>query len=122
MLRLFFQVSHLRGILYMGLNLYLSEIDVHVLDRHITHNLINMAREAGIYEVLWCPEKIGIERASDMIPYLEKGVEALKSDPERFKEFNPENGWGSYEGLLWFAIDTLVTCMGYPNASVSAHR
>jgi len=106
----------------MGLNLYLSEIDVHVLDRHITHNLIKMAREAGIYEVLWRPEEIGIERASDMIPYLEKGMEALKSDPERFKEFNPENGWGRYEGLLCFAENTLVTCMGYPDARVSAHR
>jgi hypothetical protein len=106
----------------MGLNLYLSEIDVHVLDRNITHNLIKMAKEAGIYEVLWRPEEIGVDKASDMIPYLEKGVEALKSDPKRFKEFNPENGWGSYEGLLMFATDTLVTCMEYPNASVSAHR
>ena len=107
----------------MGLNLYFSEIkEVDVFDRHITHNLIKMAREAGIYEVLWRPEEIGIDKASDMIPYLEKGVETLKSDPERFKEFNPENGWGSYEGLLVFAVDTLAACKEHPDARVSASR
>jgi hypothetical protein len=107
----------------MGLNLYFSEIkEVDVFDRHITHNLGKMAEEAGIYEVLWRPEEIGINKASDMIPFLEKGLETLKSDPERFKEFNPENGWGSYEGLLVFAVDTLAACKEHPDARVSASR
>jgi hypothetical protein len=107
----------------MGLNLYFSEIkEVDVFDRHITHNLGKMAKEAGIYEVLWRPEEIGIDKASDMIPFLEKGLETLKSDPERFKEFNPENGWGSYEGLLVFAVDTLAACKEHPDARVSASR
>jgi hypothetical protein len=107
----------------MSLNLYLYEIkEINVFDSNITHNLIKMAREAGIYKVLWYPEEIGIDKASDMIPYLEKGVETLKSDPERFKEFNPENGWGKYEGLLCFAVNTLVACKEYPDARVSAHR
>jgi hypothetical protein len=107
----------------MSLSLYLSEIkEVDVFERNITHNLGKMAREAGIYEVLWRPEEIGIDKASDMIPFLEKGVEALKSDPERFKELNPENGWGRYEGLLGFARDTLAACKEYPDARVSASR
>jgi hypothetical protein len=107
----------------MSLSLYLYEIkEVDVFDNNITHNLGKMAKEAGIYEVLWRPEEIGIDKASDMIPFLEKGVETLKSDPERFKEFNPENGWGSYEGLLAFAVDTLAACKEHPDAMVSACR
>jgi hypothetical protein len=107
----------------MSLSLYLYEIkEVDVFDNNITHNLGKMAKEAGIYEVLWRPEEIGIDKASDMIPFLEKGVETLKSDPERFKKFNPENRWGNYEGLLGFAVDTLAACKEHPDARVSASR
>lgn len=32
--------------------------------------------------------------------YLDDIIKGLESDPEQFRPLNPENGWGSYKGLL----------------------
>jgi hypothetical protein len=42
---------------------------------NITHNLNNMAKAVGLYEVLWKPEEIGVSTAFQMIAPLEKGIE-----------------------------------------------
>ena len=73
-----------------------------VYSANITHNLILMAKEAGIYKELWRPEEIGITKAKQLIEPLTKGLELLKSDRPRFESLNPDNGWGSYIGfVLW---------------------
>jgi len=38
--------------------------------------------------------------ARSIVPELEKGINALMENPERYEAMNPENGWGSYRGLL----------------------
>lgn len=93
-----------------------------VYSRNITHNLNTMAEEAGIYKAMWRPEEIGIERAKQLIEPLEVGLEKLKADPERFKEFNPSNGWGTYEGLVDFVEDYLSACRRWPEAKVGTWR
>ena len=93
-----------------------------VFDGNITHNLNMMAEEAGIYKHLWRPEEIGITLAGQLIEPLTAGLELLKSDPERFKKFNPENGWGHYEGLVDFVEEYLKMCIEYPDAEVDANR
>lgn len=60
--------------------------------------------------------------ARELIDTLDSGLSLLKSDPERFKRFNPENGWGSYEGLVEFVEDYLDACRQYPDAEVSVWR
>lgn len=90
--------------------------------RNITHNLNTMAEEAGIYKALWRPEEIDISKASQLIEPLKIGLELLKSDPKRFKKFNPENGWGNYENLVDFVRDYLEACKEYPDAEVYACR
>lgn len=99
-----------------------SEDEGDVYWANITHNLSGMAREAGVYEVLWKPDENGIKKASQLIGPLLDGLELLKSDPERFKEFNPKNGWGTYGGLVTFIRDYLKACQEYPDADVSASR
>jgi hypothetical protein len=93
-----------------------------VYDDNITHNLNKMADEAGIYKALWRPEEINIYKAKDLIDLLREGLHVLKSDPERFKKFNPENGWGSYEGLVKFTQDYLNACYNYPDADIHISR
>jgi hypothetical protein len=93
-----------------------------VYHRNITHNLGNMADEAGIYKHLWRPDEIGITQASQLIMPLEDGLKLLESDPERFKQFNPSNGWGTYEGFAEFVRDYLEACEKYPDAEVYASR
>lgn len=93
-----------------------------VYSRNITHNLGEMAREAGVYEYLWQPEKVNIIYATDLVRPLTRGLELLRSDPERFKKFNPKNGWGDYEGLVNFVQDYLNACEKYPNATIEVSR
>jgi hypothetical protein len=90
--------------------------------RNITHNLNTMAGEAGIYEALWRPEEIGITKAAELIEPLRKGLNALQSEPDRFKKHNPENGWGNYDGLVSFVRDYLRACEETPDAEIYVSR
>jgi len=96
--------------------------DVQLASFNITHNLNKMAEAAGLYEVLWHPEEIGITSASQMIPLLEKGVKELEKYPEKYKAFNAPNGYGKYEDFVNFCRSTLHWCRKYPDAVVEASR
>ena len=93
-----------------------------VFSRNITHNLGRMALEAGIYSHLWRPEEIGISHARQLIDPLAHGLDVLESDPDRFRGFNPKNGWGSYDGLCEFVRAYLAACREYPDAAVTVSR
>jgi hypothetical protein len=93
-----------------------------VFDYNITHNLNTMAMEAGIYQYLWRPEEIGITKAGQLIPLLTVGLGVLERDPEHFKKFNPENGWGTYEGLVEFVRSYLEACKENPDAEIYISR
>jgi hypothetical protein len=89
---------------------------------NITHNLGRMAAAAGIYQHLWRPEELGITKAKELIEPLKGGLATLRADPERFKTYNPSNGWGSYDGLVQFVSDYLLACQAHPNAPVRVWR
>lgn len=93
-----------------------------VYSANITHNLNTMANEAGIYNHLWRPDEISVSKAEQLIEPLTIGLALLTSDPERFKKFNPENGWGSYDGLVKFVSDYLAACKEHPDAKVTVSR
>jgi hypothetical protein len=93
-----------------------------VFEANITHNLNRMASEAGIYECLWRPDEVGITRAEQLIAPLTAGLVRLKADPEHFKVFNPENGWGSYAGFVPWVEKYLRACEQYPTAVVRVSR
>lgn len=93
-----------------------------VYSRNITHNLGQMADLAGLYLPLWRPEEKGWKLAKDIIEPLEKGLKFLKSDPALFQAQNPENGWGSYEGLVEFTEEYLQACKDYPEAVITVSR
>lgn len=79
---------------------------------NITHNLTEMAEKCytamdnssntNLYDLMWHPE----DNLAITVPTMEY-IEALMScykillnNPDTFKEYNPSNGWGSYEQLL----------------------
>ena len=100
----------------------IATFNAEVWSANITHNLNDMAREAGIYKALWRPEEIGITHARELIHPLTCGLAALKLDPDRFRKFNPENGWGNYETLVNFVDGYLTACVENPDAEVHADR
>ena len=92
---------------------------VSVFDANITHNLNKMAEEAGIYKHLWRPDKIDIKTAAELIEPLKAGLQKMKDNPEHFKQFDAENGWGTYEDFVPWIEKYLAACEENPDAEVS---
>lgn len=61
-------------------------------------------------------------KARDLIEQLRAGLDRLRADPQRFKEYNPKNGWGDYEGLVRFTANYLAACEEHPDAVVRVSR
>lgn len=113
----------------MSLDVYLMVTQpVSVYDANITHNLGKMASavvlESGLtlYQCLWRPEEVGITHAKCLGEYLDEGFNILLSDPERYKQYNPENGWGSYDGLVDFVYKYRNACWDNPEAEICVSR
>jgi hypothetical protein len=100
---------------------YIQEYE-QVYGANITHNLGKMAKEVGIYEAIWRPEEINKTMASEIIELLEEALVDLKLKPQYFKEFNPTNGWGSYEVFVDFIEKYLDACRDYPNSFIEVSR
>lgn len=93
-----------------------------VFSANITHNLTEMASEAGVYKYLWEPEEMGKTEAKELIKPLGQGLHRLKLEPEKYKSFNPSNGWGSYEELVRFVSNYLDACRQFPEAKIEVSR
>lgn len=105
----------------MSLDVYLVREET-VFDYNITHNLNKMAEAAGLYKVLWRPEEIGVTYSAEALPILKEGLKKLVDEPEKFKAMNPENGWGSYEGLLKFVVNYIEACEVSPELRIRVSR
>jgi hypothetical protein len=107
----------------MSLDVYLLRTQpTRIYQANITHNLNVMAKEAGAYEVLWRPEELGMTKAGELVPMLRAALERLVADPERYRKYNPENGWGSYDGLVKFIYEYLCACETHPDADIEVSR
>lgn len=93
-----------------------------VFSRNITHNLGQMADKAGIYKALWRPDENGFKKAKDVIEILKKGLKKLEDNPEKFRKYNSENGWGMYKHFVPFVKAILNSCENYPNAIILVSR
>ena len=101
---------------------------VSVYDNNITHNLSKMASEVKLsngltlYDVLWRPDEHELELAEDIAELLDEGWNILLSEPDRFKQLNPENGWGNYDGLCKFVYEYRNACWDEPDATIEVCR
>lgn len=117
-----------------------------VFSANITHNLGDMADEAGIYEAVWRPHRLHPEydipddntmetterewefednvtiKAKDIIPILDEGLSKMIKNPDHYKQFNPPNGWGDYETFVDWVADYLSACKKNPEAIIKTDR
>lgn len=93
-----------------------------VFEANITHNLWEMAQEAGIYKCLWRPDEIGITEARQLIQPLSDGLADMRARPEHFKKFNAVNGWGTYDQFIPWIENYLAACEKNPDAAISICR
>ena len=108
----------------MSLSVKLNKV---VHSGNITHNLGKMAGKVEVgrytlYEYLWRPDEISIWTAEELIEPLTIGLLELETHPERYEQYNPENGWGDYDGLMNFTREYLKKCTLFPEASVEISR
>jgi hypothetical protein len=88
-----------------------------VYTANITHNLGKMASEVHLkngltlYNILWRPDEHGFTHAGQIVDSLHEGMVALITDPDHYRKFNPENGWGTYEGLVEFVKNYYQGCI-----------
>jgi len=107
----------------MSLDIYLTVVrSTVVFETNLTHNLIKIARAAGLYQHLWRPDELGLMTAQELIEPLQAGLARLLNEPVVFKALNPENGWGTYEGLVEAVRDYLMACQENPDALVTVSR
>lgn len=65
---------------------------------NVTYNLGEMWCQAAGRDGRLIP--IDGMSAKQSLDILIPALENLRSDPQRFKKFNPPNGWGDYGGLV----------------------
>lgn len=108
----------------MSLDVYLTdpETDEELFTANITHNLGKMASAAGIYQIVWRPEEVGIMAAGQLIERLTVGIDLMATEREWFEGFNAPNDWGKYEHFLPWLQDYLKACRNYPFAKVRTSR
>lgn len=103
----------------MSLDVYLTDDSgVDLYSANITHNLGRMAEAANIYEHLWHPERLGIDKAEALIEPIKAGLCALVSDAAKFEAFDSPNGWGTYKQFVPFVMEYLQALQRHPHAFV----
>jgi hypothetical protein len=101
---------------------------VSVYDNNITHNLSKMASEVKLsngltlYDVLWRPDEHQLVSAKDIAELLDEGWNILLSQPDRFRQLNPENSWGNYDVLCKFVYEYRNACWNEPDATIEVCR
>lgn len=87
--------------------------EIEDLNLYITHNLNKMAEKAGLYKVLWHPEEYFNKEevfVKDILPLLEDGFNKLVANPDYYKKYNADNGWGTYDELVRFLKKYIEYC------------
>lgn len=81
---------------------------------NITHNLGEMAdhvpvkfgdMDTTLYKACWRPEEIGANTVADVLPMILQGIHYMIDHRKELEQYNPENGWGSYNGFMKFLLN-----------------
>jgi hypothetical protein len=81
--------------------------NVEVVDGH-TYNLTPMWRKAGIFDY---SHDLQGRNAGELAPILAAGLIDALSHSDDYRELNPSNGWGDYDGFV--EILTRFTRLAY---------
>jgi hypothetical protein len=56
------------------------------------------------------------EVCGDIVEQLERAVDDMIARPDFYRQWNPANGWGDYEGALRYLAGIEAYCRAYPKA------
>ena len=106
---------------------------------NVTHNMGLMARnipvqysiegetyEESLYSLVWEPEEVGIgnicNNTNIVKQALQSGISYMISHRDDLIQYNPSNGWGSYESFLKWLIDYWNACIENPDCRIEVWR
>jgi hypothetical protein len=98
--------------------------------QNITHNLRDMAKEAGIYGIVWRTGKNGIKTAGQLIGPLRIAIALMKEEPRTIQEARRQKRVGDVSKLrsVAGALSESVrghagcTCKGVALTMISTHK
>lgn len=94
---------------------YLKDIDDKEIyfERNITNNVAKMA------DVCVCWDEIfrgkGISTSKEAIPFILQAMQIIANNPDKVREKEPGNGWGTIEHFYNFLQELLWGCLEYPD-------
>lgn len=62
--------------------------------------------------------KLHGEEAWKVIPKLEHAIEHMEAHAADYRELNPPNGWGNYDGALEYLRGILKACKEHPKCTI----
>lgn len=88
---------------------------------YVTHNLARMASygKKPIYQALWRPEQLNFTKASQLAGAIRDYLSEFEKYPSQYREFDPPNGWGSYDSFHQALKKLLEFCEQNPDAKYS---
>lgn len=102
---------------------------------NITHNMTKMAMNIPIdvtldgvsyvgtlYDFVWRPEENDACNTSKMKDILSAGISYMIQNRLDLLRYNPENGWGSYDGFLHWLINYKEACEDNPDCEIEVSR
>lgn len=89
---------------------------VDVYEDNITYNLAPMYYKC--IDINGGLKALNGMKCKDAIPVLNRAIDDLIENKEEYEKLNPENGWGSYEGLLKSLKSLRIACLENPSGKV----
>jgi hypothetical protein len=93
--------------------------DVEVFATNYTSNVAGMWRFAmersGAGMEVW---QTGGMTGAEAAPLLEGALSHMQAFPVLYGPFEPDNGWGNYEGAMKFLYETVEACEAHPLAKL----
>lgn len=102
---------------YVSLITFIDSETEHIeYEDNYTYNVYPMFRMAfghntGLYKLNGL---IGEEAALE----LEQAINKMESSPKEYRQMNPANGWGNYEGAITFLENLKIACRLHPESTV----
>lgn len=89
---------------------------VDVYEDNITYNLAPMYYKC--IDINGGLKALNGMKCKNAVPVLNRAIDDLIENKEEYEKLNPENGWGSYEGLLKSLKNLRIACLENPNGKV----
>ncbi len=79
-------------------------------ERNLTYNVGPMLKRAGFH-----PRVVNGMTAKELFPIVENARQVLAENEAYFLQFEPSNGWGSWEGTVMFLSELESHLMDCPS-------